>query len=281
MRTIFGLVFALGLMLAGTAVYLAKSYMGQQEAAAAFQAEVINRTGGLIEVVVAAKPKDYGDVLLPEDIQTILWPKNALPEGVFTDKAALFPENDTSPRYITRRIEAFEPILAVKVTEPGQQAGLNGALEAGMRAFAINVEVSDLLQIGDHVDLYWTGIPTSGTAEITRQIESRLKIIAIDRPAEEGISAGSITSRSLTVAVTPQQVARLAQAQATGKLVTSLVGLTDTSASGAVEIDSNGLLGIDAPVVEPIAEVAAEPKVCTIRTRKGGDVVDIPIPCSN
>lgn len=281
MRTIFGLVFAVGLALAGMAVYLAKAYLGQQEAAAAFQTEVMKRTGGLVEVVVAAKPKDYGDVLAPEDIQTILWPKNALPEGVFTDKAVLFPEGNTTPRYITRRIEAFEPIMAVKVTEPGQQAGLNGALEAGMRAFAINVEVSDLLQVGDFVDLYWTGVPTNGSAEITRQIESRLKIIAIDRANDAGLSAGAITTRSLTVAVTPQQVARLAQAQATGKLVTSLVGLTDITNGGAVEIDSNGLLGIAAPVVEPVAEVAPAPKVCTIRTRKGGEVVDIPIPCSN
>ncbi len=281
MRAIFGLVFAFGIALAGAAVYLAKSYLGQQDAAAAFQAEVIKRTGGLTEVVVAAKPKDYGDILAPEDIQTILWPKNALPEGVFTDKAALFPENDTAPRYITRRIEAFEPILAVKVTEPGQQAGLNGALEPGMRAFAINVEVSDLLQVGDHVDLYWTGVPNNATAEVTRLIENRLKIIAIDRQIDEGLSAGTITTRSLTVSVTPQQVGRLAQAQATGQLVTSLVGLEDTSQGGAVEIDSNGLLGISAPVAQPIAEAAPAPKICTIRTRKGGDVVEIPIPCSN
>lgn len=281
MRAIFGLVFVVGLALAGAAVILAKSYLGQQEAAAAFQAEVMQRTGGLVEVIVAAKPKDYGDTLVPEDIQTILWPKNALPEGVFTDKAALFPEDDTAPRYITRRTEAFEPILAVKVTEPGQQAGLNGALEAGMRAFAINVAVSDLLQVGDHVDLYWTGVPSSGGAELTRLIESRLKIIAIDRQVDEGLSDGTITQRSLTVAVTPQQVGRLAQAQATGKLVTSLVGLEDTTQGGAVEIDSNGLLGISAPVAEPVAEAAAAPKICTIRTRKGGDVVEIPIPCSN
>lgn len=150
-----------------------------------------------------------------------------------------------------------------------------------MRAFAINVEVSDLLQVGDYVDLYWTGVPMNGSAEITRQIESRLEIIAIDRANEEGLSAGAITSRSLTVAVTPQQVARLAQAQATGTLVTSLVGLTDTTNGGAVEIDGNGLLGINAPVVEAISEEVAAPKVCTIRTRKGGEVVDIPIPCSN
>lgn len=281
MRAIFALVFVVGLVLAGAAVFLAKSYLGQQEAAAAFQAEVIERTGGFVEVIVTAKPKDYGDTLLADDIQTILWPKNALPEGTFAEAAQLFSETETAPRYITRRIEAFEPILAVKVTEPGQQAGLNGLLEPGMRAFAIDVAVSDLLQVGDHVDLYWTGAASSDSGDVTRLIENRLKIIAINREKGEGLSAGALTQRSLTVAVTPQQVGRLAQAQATGKLVTSLVGLQDTVAGGAVEVDGNGLLGIDLPTAEPVADQAPAPKICTIRTRKGGDVVEIPIPCSN
>ena len=281
MRAIFGLVFVFGIALAGAAVMLAKSYLGQQDAAAAFQAAVMERTGGLTEVVVAAKPKDYGDMLKPEDVQTILWPKNALPEGVFTDKAALFPEDGAPPRYITRRIEAFEPILAVKVTEPGQQAGLNGALEPGMRAFAINVEVSDLLQVGDHVDLYWTGVSSNTNAEVTRLIENRLKIIAIDRQSEDGLSNGTITQRSLTVAVTPQQVARLAQAQATGKLVTSLVGLEDLENGGAVEIDSNSLLGLSGSDSDASIDAAAGQRICTIRNRKGGELVEIPIPCAD
>lgn len=281
MRAIFGLVFLFGLALAGAAVFLAKSYIGQQEAAAAFQATVMERTGGLTEVIVATTPKDYGDMLKPEDVQTILWPKNALPKGVFTDKAALFPEDGAPPRYITRRVEAFEPILAVKVTEPGQQAGLNGALEPGMRAFAINVEVSDLLQVGDHVDLYWTGVSSSTNAEVTRLIENRLKIIAIDHQLQDGLSNGTITQRSLTVAVTPQQVARLAQAQATGKLVTSLVGLKDLENGGVVEIDSNTLLGTSG--LEPNVNLAAglEQKVCTVRNRRAGDLVEIAIPCAN
>jgi pilus assembly protein CpaB len=280
MRVVFGLVFVVGLLIASAAVFLARSFLTQQEAAAAFQMEVLDRTGGLVEVVVASKPKDYGDVLDAKDVQTILWPKNALPEGVFTDITTLFPEGETSPRYINRRIEVFEPISQVKVTEPGQQAGLNGALEAGMRAFAINVEVSDLLQVGDHVDVYWTGTPESGGAEITRLIENRLKIIAISSQKSEGLSAGVIANRSVTVAVTPQQVARLAQAQATGRLVTSLVGLTDTTVETVVETNINDLLGKARPKVQPVVEELPPPKVCTIRTRRGADVVDIPIPCS-
>ena len=44
-----------------------------------------------------------------------------------------------------------------------------------------------------------------------------------------------------------------------------------------VEVDSNALLGIQA---QEIVKVEAE-KVCTIRNRKGGELVEIPIPCTN
>jgi pilus assembly protein CpaB len=82
----------------------------------------------------------------------------------------------------------------------------------------------------------------------------------------------------MTVAATPEQVARLAQAQATGRLVMSLVGVGDDTETGKIEVDTGSMLGI----TEAAAPVAVEAeKVCTIRTRKGADVVEIPIPCTN
>lgn len=278
MRSIFALVLLAGLALAGTAVYMAKGYISKQEMAVQQEKLIRERTGGLIEVFVVNKPKNYGETITKEDVQMIYWPKNAMPEGMFTDAAVLFPEDNAEPRYVVRQMETFEPILAVKVTEPGEQAGLNGEIEQGMRAFAIKVEAADFLQPGDRVDIYWTGAVEGGTGEMTRLIESTMKIIAVDREKKGGVSDGAIQSRTMTVAATPEQVARLAQAQATGRLVMSLVGTGDQIASGAIEIDSNALLGIEAQ--QPVA-VQDAPKTCTIRTRKGADVVEIPIPCTN
>ncbi len=281
MRAIFGLVFVVGLALAGAAVYMAKSYLGQQDDAAAFQAEVLRRTGGLVEVFVVNKPKKYGETLAIEDVQPILWPQNTLPEGAFVEQAKLFPTDTTAQRFITRDMEAFEPVLAVKVTEPGQQAGLNGDLSAGMRAFAIQVKASDFLQTGDHVDVYWSGTPDGSQSSLTRLIESQMKIIAVDRIKDNQISDGSIMSRSVTVAATPEQVGRLAQAQATGSLAMALVGIGDKSENPSIEIDNKQLLGIRPAAPVPVAEQAAAPKVCTVRSRKGTEVVEIPIPCSD
>ncbi len=277
MRLIFGLVLVVGIALAGAAVYLAKGYISQTEEALAQEREIQEITGGLVEVFVVNKPKNYGEPLTMDDVVPMFWPRNSLPETIFTDYALLFPEEGKKTRFVLRQMEMFEPILTMKVTEPGQQAGLTGSIEKGMRAFAIQVEAADFLQTGDHVDVYWTGGVSGVEGEMTRLIESAMKIIAVDRNEQNAMSDGVIANRTMTVAATPEQVARLAQAQATGRLVMSLVGVGDAATEGLIEVDSAGLLGI-APVVQ--AEVEVD-KVCTIRTRKGDQVLDIPIPCTN
>jgi pilus assembly protein CpaB len=278
MRAMFGLVLVAGVGLAGAAVYMAKGYISKTETALQKELAIKAQTGGLVEVYVVKKSVDYGDPLTKDDVQKSYLPKNTLPEATFGDIALLFPEDSTEPRYVLRPMEKFEPILAVKVTEPGEQAGLTGALEKGMRAFAIKVEAADFLQPGDRVDIYWTGATESSTGEITRLIESTMKIIAVDRNGKSQSSDGSIQNRTMTVAATPEQVARLAQAQATGRLVMSLVGVGDDTETGKIEVDTGSMLGI----TEAAAPVAVEAeKVCTIRTRKGADVVEIPIPCTN
>lgn len=277
MRMIFGLVLIAGLALAGAAVYMAKGYINKTESALQEELKIKARTGGLVELFVVNKAKNYGDKLTKDDVQMIYWPKNALPENAFFDPALLFPEDTDAPRYVLREMEKFEPVLASKITEPGEQAGLNGSIERGMRAFAIKVDAADFLQPGDHVDVYWTGSVAGTEGELTRLIESTLKIIAVDRDAKGGLSDGAMATRTMTVAATPEQVARLAQAQATGRLVMSLVGMGDEAEAGFVEVNSDTLLGIEQQAVAKVEEE----KVCTIRTRKGADVLEIPIPCTN
>ena len=278
MRAMFGLVLVAGVGLAGAAVYMAKGYISKTETALQKELAVKAQTGGLVEVYVVKKAVNYGEPLTKDDVQKSYLPKNTLPESVFSDIAILFPEDNAEPRYVLRQMEKFEPILAVKVTEPGEQAGLTGELEKGMRAFSIKVEAADYLQPGQTVDIYWTGATDSSSGEITRLIESNMKIIAVDRNGKSATSEGAIQNRTMTVAATPEEVARLAQAQATGRLVMSLVGVGDDTEVGKVEVDTGSMLGITAAAA-PI--VAPEQQVCTIRTRKGADMVEMPIPCTN
>jgi pilus assembly protein CpaB len=274
---VFGLVLIIGVALAGFAAYMAKNRFDQYQAKVAAQEKLLKSNVPLEAVFTVKRQMAYGETLTKEDVQIIAWPNNAIPEGAFQKGEDLFPVSGAL-RTVLRVMEKDEAVMASKVTEPGEDAGVSSRLEKGMRAFALRVDVSSgvsgFLRPGDHVDVYWTG--ESRGREVTKLIDTRLKLIAVDQTADGDRSAPTI-ARTVTVAASPSEVGALAQAQSSGRLSLSLVGAGDDTEVAAVEVDQNQLLGIhDEAVVEQQAA-----KVCTIKTRKGADVVEIPIPCTN
>jgi pilus assembly protein CpaB len=279
MRMVFGLVLVLGLALAGFAVYMAQGYINQTQAQLEKERAARAKIGPMVEVYIVTKALAYGEPLTLEDVRRIPWPKSALPKTAFTDEKVLFPD-PSKPRVVLRAMEQFEPILAAKVTEPGEDAGITTRLAKGMRAFAISVDVSSgvsgFLRPDDTVDVYWTGSSNNSNGDITRLIETGIKLVAVDQTASSD-GAGAIIARTVTVEATPQQVARLAQAQATGRLALSLVGTYDESIADAIDVDSKELLGIEPEQ----AVIVEEQRTCSVKTRRGAEVVDMPIPCTD
>ncbi len=285
MRMVFGLVLLVGIALAGGAVYLAKGQIGQYKSAIARAEAAKSKIVPTELIYVAERPLKYGERLTQKDVQGVDFPITAIPEGAFKEMTEIFPANTDELRVVLRPMEKGEVILAVKVTEPGEDAGLTSRLERGMRAFTIKVDVSSgvsgFLRPGDKVDVYWTGRinigANDGRGDVTQLIQAGVKLIAIDQTAGGELHSATI-ARTVTVAVNPNQVASLAQAQSTGSLSLSLVGAGDDTIAGAVEVNQRSLLGIAA---EEVQEAAAAERVCTIRTRRGADLVEIPIPCTN
>ena len=235
---------------------------------------------------MANGPLKYGQRLTREDVRQVNWPENAIPEGTFIEEAALFPENSDDLRVVLRAMEKDEAIMAGKVTEPGADTGLTSQLERGSRAFAIRVDVSSgvsgFLRPGDRVDVYWTGrvsgMDRNSSGEVTKLIETGVQLIAVDQMAN-GDHSEAMIARTVTVAVNPQQVGALAQAQSTGSLSLSLVGNLDDTVAEAIEVDQRSLLGLaEAPQIQEVRE-APRQQVCTIRTRRGAEVVETPIAC--
>jgi len=292
MRAIFALVLVAGLTLAGFAVYMAQGYVNQTQAQLDAATQAQQKLGALVEVYAAKAAMKFGDPLTADDVRPVWVQKAFLPEGAFTvakpgatqdEAAALFARDGDKPRYLSRSVMPNEIILASRVTEPGRPASLTGKLGAGMRAYQIRVEstgVQGFVMPDSLIDVYWTGSADNSSGDVTRLIESGMTVLAVDGASAEGDRTGYGIASTITVAATPEQVARLAQAQATGKMTMSLIASADDAASGLVEVDRNSLLG-----VEPAAEVAAAPvvapEVCTIRTRRGEEVVEVPIPCTN
>ena len=286
MRAVFALVLLVGMALAGMAVYMIQGYMADLETALHQEKAFNAKAGKLVEVYVFAKPKKYGDALAEDDVKLIYWPEKSLPETIFRDKAALFPENATGPRYIMRTTEAYEPVLASRVTEPGQLSSLISKLEKGKRAFAIRVGrnsgISNFVKPDDYIDILWTGNVSGVEGGITRQIESAILVIAVDNVINEGQVEGDSKAQTVTVAATPEQVARLAQAQATGQLTLSLARDATEVVEGTVETNTNDMLGIQKEEVAPEV-VVPEVKKCYAKQRSGGVLVDtnVEIPCKN
>ncbi len=288
MRGVFGLVLVVGLGLAGTSVWMVRGYFEAQamqlEATRAVAASAVPT----VKVYAMTRAVGYGERISLEDVELVDYAEPHLPEGVFLSEAELFPDVAEGFRTVLRPMEPNEPVLAVKVTEPGQDAGITSRLSLGMRAFTISVDatsgVSGFLRPGDRVDVYWSGEVAEGgeaARQVTQLIESGLNIIGIDQSADDSRTETTV-ARTVTVEVSPQQVAKLAQAQSTGSLSLSLVGHGDDTIAAAIEVDQKALLGLqDAPI--EVAEVAPAPppapRVCTVRTRRGSEVIETPVAC--
>ncbi len=287
MRAIFAAVLFVGLGIAGFAVYMAQNYIKGYETALAKQ-RTDSPTVELVDGFIVAHQMKFGEKLALKDVRRVKWPKSAVPEGMFVDADVLFPDGNNLQRVILRSMEKGEVLIAAKLTEPGQDAGISSRLENGQRAFTIKVDVtsgvSGLLRPGDQVDVYWTGrVENDSTkrGEFTKLIQANVSLVAVDQSVNEEMEGAKI-ARTVTVAATSEQVPALTQAQSSGRLSLSLVGAGDNTVAAAIEVDQKTLLGIvDVVPVERKVVEAAQKKVCTIKTRKGAQVVQIPIPCTN
>lgn len=288
MRVMFALVFVLGLGLAGFAAKLIQGHLAQQEATLAAERQAAAHRAEVVQVYALREALDYGELVTTDKIGTIPYTKDFLPAGTFKTLEEIFPEGEDVPRMVLRRMEQLEPLLAAKVTKPGGDAGLVTQLGEGMRAFAIRTDVasgvSGFVRPGDRVDVFWTGTPPGkrggSGGRVTRLIDSAVEVIAIDQVDDKGLS-GAMVARTVTVKVTSQQVASLAQAQSTGSITLALVGTTDNTKSEVIEVDQRSLLDIKEEEPEEVAVAAPEPEVCYVRTRRGGEVTKIVVPCTN
>ncbi|MEL6584276.1 MAG: Flp pilus assembly protein CpaB [Pseudomonadota bacterium] len=284
MRIVFVLVLFIGIVLAGTAVFFVQQRFNAYEGTVrqlVAERNSIERVE-MADIVVATENLRYGHTLTEDDLTTIRWPAEELPDNTFTSIEEMF-ETASQPIIVLSRIFEKEPINTQRISGFGLDPGIASRLTPGFRAFTINVDVSTgvsgFLSPGDRVDVFWTG--RDGRQNVTRLLIDNIEIIAVDQTAIENRNRANV-ARTVTVEATPAQTAVLAQAQASGRLSLSLRGIADTENAGDVQIDQFDITGREreveeapapppAPVViiqqaEPEPEPAPEPRrIITIR----------------
>ncbi|SEN37068.1 pilus assembly protein CpaB [Loktanella fryxellensis] len=287
MRSVFSLVLVLGMALAGFAVYMVKGYVADTEQALIAERERAASSVATTDVLAVSKPVLFGDAITPEDVVTVKYATDFLPEGTFPTLADLFPEGEAQTRSILRPMDVNEVILASKVTAPGEITSITQELRQGMRAFTIRVDastaVSGFLRPGNRVDIYWTGA-FGDAPEETWLIGSAIELIAVDQSTDRN-SVDQVVPSTVTVQVSPDDVARLAQAQADGRLTLSLVG-----ADADLTIVPDGAQAItlpeapEAPVIvadAPAPAPEAVPETCYTTVRRGTETARMEIACTN
>jgi hypothetical protein len=127
---------------------LVVQYIWQENYIGAYQNELARERAArqeiipTVDVYVAERTLKYGEPLEKENFRLVAWPENAIPEGTFVGEGSLYPDGERQLRVVLRAMEKDEAIMEIKVTKPGEEAGLTSQLERGMRAFALKVDVA-------------------------------------------------------------------------------------------------------------------------------------------
>ncbi|WJI38958.1 MULTISPECIES: Flp pilus assembly protein CpaB [Mesorhizobium] len=203
------------------AVVLANIWLASQRNAMARTDDIPRDT-----VVVAAEPLKFGDMLTEDKLREVAWPAGAVPAGAFkTTKEALAGEGT---KQALQAIGTNEPVLATKITGPGQRATLSAVLGEGMKA--VSIRVNDVLGVagfvfpGDRVDILLTrtarGDDGTDKSFVDVLLQS-MKVLAVDQVADESKDSPTVV-KSVTLEASTKDAQKLTLAAGAGQLSLAL-----------------------------------------------------------
>ncbi len=207
----FAVVFGL------LAVFIAQVWLNNQADMRAKHMERGPKPVATRTIVLAAKPLRFGTVLTASMLKQVPWPATALPPGAFLKIGDVL---SGGRRVVLAAMEKDEPVLAVKITGPGQRATLSALVRKGMKAVTIRVNdvegVGGFVQPGDHVDVVLTRQLAKGSAT-TEIVLQDARVLAVDQSADERATKATVP-KSVTLEVATVQAQKLWLASSVGNL---------------------------------------------------------------
>jgi pilus assembly protein CpaB len=219
-------MLVLAVVFGGSSLFVARLWLDGQASRrlAAIEAQVPEVT--FATMVVAAEPLRFGTPLTAQNLKTIPWPEASLPEGAFATVEEL---TGAEPRTALFPLEASEPVLAAKITGPGERAGLSRLIADGYRAITVRVNdvagVAGFVLPGDRVDVVLTA--QAKDVMTTDVVLQNVKVLSIDQIADER-TVEPIVAKAVTLEVDPEGAQKLSLAQTIGTISLSLRGSGDT-----------------------------------------------------
>ena len=249
----FAVVFGL------LAVFIAQVWLNNQASLRAKNFET-NKTQVASQTVVVAKQSlRFGTELSASMLQEVSWPSDALPSGAFAKISDIM---SGGRRVVLAAIEANEPVLALKITGPGQRATLSALVKPGMKAVTIRVNdvegVGGFVLPGDHVDVVLTRQLEKGSAT-TQVVLQSTRVLAIDQTADERAAKATV-AKSVTLEVDTVDAQKLWLASSVGSL-----SLLLRKAGETAEVRTRKVTLSDLGTNEPVADKVATTTVVVTR----------------
>jgi pilus assembly protein CpaB len=234
-----------------------------QPAAATPAARTINAT----TVVVAAGPLRFGTELTASHLKEVTWPADAIPPGSTATVADFLKAAEK--RVVLNPIDANEPVLAAKVTGPGQRATLSALIAPGMTAVSIPLSetqgIAGLVMPGDRVNVMLTRTLEKDESYIDTLLQN-VRVVAIDQGMDQR-NEKPAAIRSATLEVMPQDAKRLALAGTVGSLSLALKKAGEQSTGGIGRLSAKNLLSPSDP--DSTASHGRRTKTTVTVTRNG------------
>ncbi len=236
----FAVVFGL------LAVFIAQAWLNNQANMQAMNFEANKKPVAMQTVVVAKRPLRFGTELNASELQEVPWPATSMPAGAFTKISDVL---HGGRRVVLTAIEPNEPVLALKITGPGQRATLSALVKPGMKAVTIRVNdvegVGGFVLPGDHVDVVLTRQIDKGSAT-TEVVLQDARVLAVDQIADERAAKATV-AKSVTLEVSTVEAQKVWLASSVGNLSLLLRKAGETAETRTRKITLNDL-GSNEPV---------------------------------
>ncbi len=231
----FAVVFGL------LAVFIAQAWLNNQADQQAKNYHPVNQVVSTETIVVAKKPLRFGTALNASMLAEVAWPSKALPAGSFSKIDDVLKGGR---RVVLAAIETNEPVLAVKITGPGQRATLSALVHPGMKAVTIRVNdvegAGGFVLPGDRVDVVLTRQLEKGAAT-TQVILQDARVLAVDQSADERAIKASV-AKSVTLEVSTVAAQKIRLASSVGSLSLLLRQAGDSSEANTHQVTLKDLL---------------------------------------